>query len=148
MNPKYHATLTETRKNMNLPYSLRMYWTTVHAKKNIFEKTLIEIDTSHLYASFGTFYVQIGQLFEAEWVFENCKKTVKSLFLKESDVDFEFFRKFKVSLCLDWLTNLDAKVPKEAKRCELPTSIRIFTKIFCCTWTVGCQIFIQYIRME
>ena len=40
--------------------------------------------------------VQIGQLFEAQQVFEKCMKTVKSLFSKENDVDFEFFRKFKV----------------------------------------------------
>ena len=38
------------------------------------------------------------------------------------------------------------KVPKEAWRCELPTSIRVFSKTFCCTWTVGCQKFVQYIR--
>ena len=66
-----------------------------------FEKTLIEVGSSHIYASLGTFWVQIGQLFEAQWVFEKCMKTVKSLFLKENDADFEFFRKFKVSLRLD-----------------------------------------------
>ena len=31
-----------------------------------FEKTCIEVVSSHLYASFGTFYVQIGQSFEAQ----------------------------------------------------------------------------------
>ena len=30
---------------------------------------------------------------------EKCMKKVKSLFSKENDVDFEFFREFKVSLC-------------------------------------------------
>ena len=69
--------------------------------KIFFEKNLIEVGSSHLYTSFGTFCVQIGQLFEAEWVFENCRKTVKSLFLKENDVDFKFFQKFKVSLRLE-----------------------------------------------
>ena len=67
----------------------------------IFEKTLTEVGSLHLYASFGTFYVQIGQLFEAQWVFEKCLKAAKSLFLKENDVDFQFFRKFQVSLCLE-----------------------------------------------
>ena len=67
----------------------------------IFEKTLTEVGSLHLYASFGTFYVQIGQLFEAQWVFEKCLKTVKLLFSKKNDVDFEFFRKFKISLCLE-----------------------------------------------
>ena len=35
---------------------------------------------------------------EAQWVFDKCMKTVKSPFSKENDVDFEFIRKFKVSL--------------------------------------------------
>ena len=66
---------TETRKNMNLPYSTFMYWTnfwqpTVHIQQNIFEKTLIEVGSSHLYPSFGTFCVQIGQLFEAQRVWK------------------------------------------------------------------------------
>ena len=94
------------RKNMNLPYSIVMYWTnfwqpTVHVQQNIFEKTLIKIGSSHLYASFGTFCVQIGQFLESQWVFGKCLKTVKSLFSKENDVDYEFFRKFKVSLRLE-----------------------------------------------
>ena len=92
--------LTEHFKTQ-LPYSIRMYWInfwlpTVHAPQNIFSKTLIEIGTSHIYASFCTFCVQIGQLFGALWVFVKCMKTVKSLFSKENEVDFEFFRKFKV----------------------------------------------------
>ena len=59
---------------MNLPYFIRIpvYWTnfwqpTVHAQENIFEKTPIEVGRTHLYASVGTFCVQIGQLFEAQW---------------------------------------------------------------------------------
>ena len=48
---------TETRKNMNLPYFIRMYWTnfwppTIHAPQNIFEKTFIEVGSSHIYTSF------------------------------------------------------------------------------------------------
>ena len=39
-------------------------------------------------------------------------------------------------------------VSKEALRCELSTSIRVFPKIFCCTWTVGGQKLVQYIHME
>ena len=66
---------TLPRKNMNLPYSIRMYWTNfwqlyIHVQKNIFEKTLIKAGSSHLYASFGTFWVQIGQLVEAQWDFK------------------------------------------------------------------------------
>ena len=104
MNQKILHTLP--RKNMNLLYSISMYWTsfwqpTVQAQQNIFLKPLIEASSSHLYASFGTFCVQIGPLFEAQWVLEKCLKTVKSLFLKENDVDFEFFQKFKASLWLE-----------------------------------------------
>ena len=38
----------------------------VHVQQDIFEKTVIEVQSSHLYASFGSFYVQISQLFEAQ----------------------------------------------------------------------------------
>ena len=48
------------RKNMNLHYSIFLFWTnfwqpTVHVQKNIFEKNLIKAYSPHLYASFGTF---------------------------------------------------------------------------------------------
>ena len=80
-----------------------MYWTnfwplTVHEQQNIFEKALLEVGSSHLYAYFGTFYVHIGQFLEAQWVFGKFSKTVKTLFLKENEVDFQFFWKFKISL--------------------------------------------------
>ena len=53
-----------------------------------FRKTLIKVGSSHLCASFDTFSVQIGLLFETQRVFEKCLKTVKSLFSKENIVDF------------------------------------------------------------
>ena len=37
------------------------------------EKTLIEGCSFNLYASFGTFFVQIGQSFEAHYVFKDPK---------------------------------------------------------------------------
>ena len=37
-------------------------------------------------------------------------------------------------------------MPKEAQRCGLQNSIRVFPKIFCCPWAVGCRKFVQYIR--
>ena len=40
-------------------------------------------------------------IIRGRWVFVKCMKTVKSLFTKKNDVDFEFFRKFKASLRLD-----------------------------------------------
>ena len=39
---------------------------TVRVQQNIFEKTLIEVGSLHLHSSLGAFYVQIGQLLEAQ----------------------------------------------------------------------------------
>ena len=39
------------------------------------------------------------------------------------------------------------KVQKEAKRCGLPASKRVFLKIFYCIWRVGCQKCVYYICM-
>ena len=64
---------------------------------HIYIYTFKEHGSSHFYASIGTCCVQIGQLLEAQRVFEKCMKTAKSLFSKENYVDIEFFRKFKVS---------------------------------------------------
>ena len=82
---------TLNRKNMNLPYSIRKYvlnefLTADHSrtKKNIFEKTLFEVGSSHLYDSFGTFCVQIGQLFEAQGDFKLSE---------EFEIDFIFLQK-------------------------------------------------------
>ena len=61
-------------KDKSLCY-ISMYWTnlcqpTVHVQQNIFETFFIKIVTSsHLYASFGTFCVQIA----AQWVFKKLK---------------------------------------------------------------------------
>ena len=55
-------------------YNIRFYWTnfwkpTVYVQQNIFDKNPLEVCSPHLYASFGTFSAQIGQL-----VFEVCLK--------------------------------------------------------------------------
>ena len=39
---------------------------TVRLQQNIFEKTLIEVSSLHLHASFDNFCVQIGQLLQAQ----------------------------------------------------------------------------------
>ena len=72
-----------------------MYWTnfcqpTVGVQQNIFEQALIKIVSLNLYASFGTFCVQMGQLFESQWAFEECLKIDKTLFFKENVADFNF----------------------------------------------------------
>ena len=56
-----------------------MYWTnfrqaTAHVQQNIFGKTLIEVCSLHLYASFGTFCVKIGQIFAAQRVFKQSEE--------------------------------------------------------------------------
>ena len=60
---------------------------TAHVKQNIFENTLVEACSPNLYASFGTFCVEIGQLCETQWVFEACLKINKSLSWKENSSD-------------------------------------------------------------
>ena len=73
----------------------------VGTQQNIFVKILMKIDSSYFYASFGTFCVQIGKLFEAQWVFEKCLNIDKSSFTKESVTDFEIMPMFKDSLRLE-----------------------------------------------
>ena len=51
-------------------------------------KTVIEVCSPHLYASFGTFNAKIGQSFEAQWVFEEGLKIDKKMSSKEKLVDF------------------------------------------------------------
>ena len=67
---------------------------TVHVQRNICEKTLIDFGSSHFYASLVNYSRHSESL-------KRCMKTVKSLFSKENDVDFEFFTNFKVSLRLE-----------------------------------------------
>ena len=103
-----------------------MYWTnfwqpTVPLQQSIFEKTLLKDCRSHVYASFDTFCVQIGQLFDTQWVFDFFLKTVKSLFSKslKSHCDLNNF-----------LPIWTQKLPIEAYRVELSTFIRAFQKYF------------------
>ena len=110
-----------------------MYWTnfrqpTAHVQQNIFGKTLIEVCSPHLYASFGTFCVQIGQLFEAQWVFKVFwKSTISCLRRKMSSIS-EFFRMFKDSLWREWLTNLDAKGAKRSVKMWTTNFYKSFSK--------------------
>ena len=72
-----------------------------------FWKSLVLDGSPHLNASSGTFCIKIGHFLEAQWGFEKCLKKVK--FLKENEVDFEILWKFRISLWLKYLTNLNAK---------------------------------------
>ena len=121
---------TETRKNMNLPYSIHMYWTnfwqpTIHAPQYIWKKTLTENGSSHSYASFGTFCVQIGQLFEAQADFKLLEE-IKIFLRKQWFCRFQTF--FKDSLCLQKLADLDAKDAKRSVKIWATKFYRIFFK--------------------
>ena len=84
---------TDSIKINHPEYNIGMYWTnfwqpSVYIHQNIFEKTIIEVCNSHLYASFGNFCDQIGQLFEAQWLFVVlCLKIDKSLSSKQNVVE-------------------------------------------------------------
>ena len=78
--PRYpHCSCTDSIKINRPGYNIRMYWThfwqpIIHIQQNIFENTLLEVCSSHLYASFGTFSVQIGQLLAPQWVFKHSEE--------------------------------------------------------------------------
>ena len=100
---------------------VRMYWTnywqpTVDVQQFFFEKNLTEVGSSHLCASFGTFCVQIGQLFEAQWAFKLSEEfEIDVIFLwKQRFYRFQTF--FKDSPGLENLTNLDAKGAKRSAK--------------------------------
>ena len=88
---------TDSFKKKSPRYNMRMYWMNfwqpfVHVQQNIFEKTLVEVGSSHLYASFGTFLRTNWSIIRGiVSIWKMCLKTVKSLFLKENVVHFEFF---------------------------------------------------------
>ena len=85
--------VTDSTKINRPGHSIRMYWTifwqpTAHVHQNIFGKTPTKVCSPHLYPSFYTFYVKIGWLFKAQWVFEECLKIDNELSSKENVVDF------------------------------------------------------------
>ena len=60
----------------------------VYNDRMFLKKTLIKVCSPHIYTSFGTFCVQIGQLFEAQYVFEKCFNIDKYLVSNENVVEF------------------------------------------------------------
>ena len=124
---------TESRKKRNLTYSIRMYWMniwqlTIHEQQDIFEKSLIEVGSSHLYASFGTFCTQICQLFETQWHFEFVWKSTNRCHRREMSPISAIFQMFKVSLSREYLTNLDAKYAKISVRLWTTNYYKSFVK--------------------
>ena len=79
------------------------------------KKPLIEIGSSHLYASFGTFCVQNSQLFEAQWDFKLSEKIENS--------DFTVFKHFNIFQRLTIPSKIDQKKRKYV-------SYQLFQKYF------------------
>ena len=104
---------------MNLHYSIRICTKPIFDSRplinnKIFLKKLIKVGSSHLYASFGTYCVKIGKLFNSQWKFILSEDFEKDdfFFRKQRFDRFQTF--FKDSLCVQLLTNLDAKCFKRS----------------------------------
>ena len=70
---------TDSTKINRPGHNIRMYLTNfeqpiAHVQQIFFGKTLIEVGSSHLYASFGTFCIQIDQVFAPQWVFKHSEE--------------------------------------------------------------------------
>ena len=88
-------------------------------------KTIEEVCIPHLYASFGTFCVQIGQLLAARWVFKHSE--INYIFFRcQRFVDFQTY--FKDSLWLEWFTNLGAKGAKRSVNMWTTNLFKSFSK--------------------
>ena len=82
---------------------------------NIFlKKFFIEVGSSYLYASFDTFCVQIGPLFEAQWDFKLSEEFKIDVIFRQKQRFHRFETFSKGLLCLQKLTNLDAKGVKRS----------------------------------
>ena len=72
-----------------------------YVQQNIFENTLIKVCCAHLYASFGTFCVQIGQLFEVQWDFKLSEEFEIDVIFLIKQRFYRFHAFFRDSLCLE-----------------------------------------------
>ena len=100
---------------------------TVHFEQNISINTFIEVWRSHLHASFGTFCVQNGQLFESQRDFKLSKDFKIGLFFLKNQRFYSFQTFFKYSLWLQKITNLNAK---GAKRSMKMWAINFYKRFF------------------
>ena len=78
----------------------------------------------------------------------NFHKISKSTSFSFQISDFTVFKHISKTHCVskNWPI-LTQNMPKEPQRCELPTSVSAFPKIFCCSLMVGGQKIVHYIRM-
>ena len=94
--------------------------------KIFLKKTLIEFGSSHLYAYFGTFCIQISQSFDVQWYFKLLEEfEIYVIFLRKHWF-YHFQTFFKDSLCLLKLT-----WPRAHLYIILHQCIQSFQTIFC-----------------
>ena len=75
----------------------------------------------------------------------NFHKISKSTSFSFKISDFAKFKHISKTHCVSkkWPI-LTQNMPKEVQRCELPISVSVFPKIFCCSWMVGGQKIVHY----
>ena len=74
--------------------------------KVFLKKTLIDVHSPHLYASCGTFCVQIGQLFATQWVFKHTEEFGNRRHFPSITAICRFsnvFQRLTVPGIIDWL---------------------------------------------
>ena len=92
---KHESTLLHT-------YVMNEFLTAVRSfTTKYFWKSLIEVGSSHLYASFGTFCVQIGQLVEVQWDFKLSEEFEINVIFHQKQRFYRFHTFFKDSLSLE-----------------------------------------------
>ena len=88
---------TLPRKNMNLLYSIVCIEQIFDSRPFMYNKTILKnsfVGSSHLNASFGTFCVQIGQLFETHSEILKFRKNSKSTSFSFENSNFTVFKHF------------------------------------------------------
>ena len=93
--------LTDSTKINRPGYNIRMYWTNFWQMTFHMQQFHMQVRSSHLYASFGTLCVQIGQLFEAQWDFELSEEFEFDVIFLRKQRFYRFHKFFKDTLCLE-----------------------------------------------
>ena len=148
----YQSSTTDSTKINRPGNNIRMYWpnfwwSTLHVQQIFLKKLLLKF-VVHIFTLLLTpFCVQIGQSFEARWVFKHSEEFRNwrhfasiAAICRFSNILQRFTEPRKID-------NLDAKGAKRSVEMWATNFYMSFSKIICCTWRVGCQKFGQYIHM-
>ena len=123
-------------------YSTNLWKPTVCVQQNMLENSFIKVYSSHLYASFGTFCVKIGQLFAAQWVWQWVFKHLEDTKSTTISFDSSDLSIVKHTSKTHWTSNnwpiLTQKVPKEAQRCGLQTPIEVCSSYLYASFDTFC----------